>query len=65
MPFSTQLQTFFQCFLKDEEKGLSLSPIYLLLGCGLPLWVSSQPDILAYSGIILLGIGDTAVIIFC
>lgn len=53
------LEEFFSNFLNSKESGLSLSPIYLLIGCALPVWLEEHPSIIQHSGIILLGIGDT------
>lgn len=65
-PFHSRINQFFKVFLKPKETGLSLSSIYLLVGSTIPLWVAHDTtnNLLLYSGIIVLGVGDTAVRIY-
>ena len=62
-PFGDTLHTYFEAFRDDQDGGLViLTHIYLLVGCSAPLWLSSQdvPTLAHYSGLISLGVGDTA-----
>lgn len=55
-------------FLDDKDQGiLILTHIYLLVGCSLPIWIfplyvsfSEREYLLLFSGIVSLGVGDTA-----
>ena len=55
-------------FLDEKDQGtLILTHIYLLIGCSLPIWISplksamdATDNLLLCSGIVSLGIGDTA-----
>uniref|UniRef100_A0A336KFT3 dolichol kinase n=1 Tax=Culicoides sonorensis TaxID=179676 RepID=A0A336KFT3_CULSO len=70
-PFSSILNTAVSTFLDEKDAGLiALTPIYLLIGCSLPLWIPPVPcdltdsgglEILKlFSGILSVGIGDMA-----
>nr|CAG4642726.1 EOG090X0BFL [Evadne anonyx] len=67
-PIGPFLEKSLSQFLDSKDEGLLiLTHIYLLVGCSLPIWIfpnditSNKTDILVLSsGIISLGIGDTA-----
>ena len=47
-----------------DSEALILTHIYLLFGCAAPLWLLPRPagrELVAYAGLLVLGIGDTAV----
>lgn len=69
-PFATTLTQAFDSF-KDEKDagGLALTPFCLLIGCALPIWLTpcpclragkDSPLLLLLSGILTVGVGDTA-----
>lgn len=69
-PFAATLAQAFDSF-KDEKDagGLALTPFCLLIGCALPIWLTPCPCLLAQkdsplllllSGILTVGVGDTA-----
>ena len=60
------IKTYMDKFSDHRDQGpLILSHIYLLLGCSLPLWLTSTSSTIettiSSSGCIVLGIGDSAV----
>ncbi len=64
-PFASLLTSSLTIFLDEKDKGqLILTPIYLLSGCSLPLWLchdlgqSSAAQLL--SGVLAVGVGDSA-----
>lgn len=70
-PFSNVLNTSVVTFLDEKDAGMiALTPIYLLIGCSLPLWIHPVPcDITdsagfellkLFSGILSVGVGDMA-----
>lgn len=72
LPFvSDILNDSVQTFIDDKDSGLlALTPIYLLVGCSIPLWlypfscgysqINYNISIILLSGILSVGIGDTA-----
>lgn len=65
-PLGPVLNGYLWVFLDEQDTGdLILTPIYLLIGCSLPLWwnykLQKAPCSLSmYSGLISVGIGDGA-----
>ena len=64
-PIATYLDQAFEIFIDEKDSGkLILTNIYLLAGASLPLWLS--PDLsqinslILLSGVISIGIGDSA-----
>lgn len=70
-PIYTILDHSVKCFIDEKDAGyVALTPIYLLVGCSIPLWLHPCPCDLTDSagfellplmaGVISVGIGDTA-----
>lgn len=68
-PFGATLALAFESFKDVKDAGqLALTPFCLLIGCSLPLWLTSCPCpafknpnmLLMLSGILAVGVGDTA-----
>ncbi|XP_052101569.1 dolichol kinase-like [Mytilus californianus] len=63
-PFGKLIEEKYKLFLDKQDEGpLALTPIYLILGLSLPLWLSfifriQVSDISVYAGVISVGIGD-------
>lgn len=58
---SNHISRVFECFRDEKDVGeLTLTHMYLLLGCSLPVWVApNQGKLLLLSGVISIGISDT------
>jgi len=70
-PFHKYLQPAVQTFIDEQDAGLvAFTPIYLLVGCSLPLWIHPSPCDLTDSaglelirlmaGVLSVGFGDMA-----
>lgn len=70
-PIYNILEHSVKCFIDEKDAGfVALTPIYLLVGCSMPLWLHPCPCDLTDSagfqllplmaGVISVGIGDTA-----
>lgn len=65
-PFGEALHVAYSLFRDDQDDGeLILTPLYLLIGMSLPLWLSSADmfesgHISLYSGVLAIGVGDSA-----
>ncbi|XP_064609300.1 dolichol kinase-like [Liolophura sinensis] len=69
-PLGCTVDSLFKAFCDDKDKGaVIVSHIYLLVGLSLPLWLTyssphllqpHKPNIALYSGVISVGLGDTA-----
>lgn len=70
-PFAAILQQAVKSFVDEKDAGVvAMTPIYLLVGCSLPIWLHPCPCDLTdaagfellplMSGVISVGLGDTA-----
>ncbi|KAG2157960.1 Fph type histidine kinase [Suillus bovinus] len=58
-PFGAAVHLFMNEFLEQKDSGTAiLSHFYLLTGCAGPLWLEEPSQLLQYTGILALGIGD-------
>eukprot|EP00027_Filamoeba_sp_ATCC50430_P008867 CAMPEP_0168552282 /NCGR_PEP_ID=MMETSP0413-20121227/6633_1 /TAXON_ID=136452 /ORGANISM="Filamoeba nolandi, Strain NC-AS-23-1" /LENGTH=168 /DNA_ID=CAMNT_0008582885 /DNA_START=967 /DNA_END=1470 /DNA_ORIENTATION=+ len=57
------LSDYLTQFVDEKDQGLLItSHVYLLVGCGLPLWLSCTSSSIAlsgFAGLIVIGIGDS------
>ena len=69
-PVADYLETAVEAFIDEKDAGkCALTPIYLLVGCSVPLWIHNSPCDLTgsssfellplLSGVLSIGIGDT------
>ncbi len=72
-PVGNILHSAFLVFLDDQDSGVAiLTHIYLLLGMSIPVWLYTETvgnthpgsSLALYSGVLSLGVGDTAASIF-
>ncbi|XP_052792533.1 uncharacterized protein LOC128226614 isoform X1 [Mya arenaria] len=59
------LHTYLSVFLDPQDQGeIILTPIYLILGCSLPLWISYSTvgvvSLPCFAGLLSIGVGDSA-----
>ncbi|XP_020288158.1 dolichol kinase [Pseudomyrmex gracilis] len=61
-PLGEVLQQGFTVFADEKDSLLSLTPLYLMCGLSFPLWMptSNLPLLVLLSGVLTVGIGDTA-----
>ena len=59
-PLGNFLNAFMRAYTDSRDEGVFiLTHIYLLLGCAVPVWVSSD-GIAPFAGVLILGAGDAA-----
>ncbi|CAL7944291.1 unnamed protein product [Xylocopa violacea] len=61
-PLGEVLQQGFSVFADEKDNSISLTPLYLFCGLSFPLWMPTNNLSLLtlFSGILIIGIGDTA-----
>lgn len=62
LPLGEVLQQGFSVFADEKDHLISLTPLYLLSGLSFPLWMPTNnlPLMVLLSGILTVGLGDTA-----
>ena len=64
-PFASGVSAAFEIFLDEKDSGaLILTHVYLLVGCCLPLWLNAKSKLQTLSGVLAIGVGDTAASVF-
>lgn len=61
-PLGDILQQGFAIFVDEKDNLISLTPLYLLCGLSFPLWMPANnvPMLVLFSGVLTVGVGDTA-----
>ncbi|KAL1751483.1 hypothetical protein FB107DRAFT_221964 [Schizophyllum commune] len=58
-PFGASVHLFMNEFLDSKDSGTAiLSHFYLLTGCANALWFEAPSQLISYTGVLVLGIGD-------
>ncbi|KAL6302467.1 hypothetical protein BKA93DRAFT_858087 [Sparassis latifolia] len=58
-PFGASVHLFMNEFLDQKDSGTAiLSHFYLLVGCASSVWFEGRSQLLQYTGILVLGVGD-------
>ncbi|KAL1747123.1 hypothetical protein HDZ31DRAFT_32587 [Schizophyllum fasciatum] len=59
-PFGASVHLFMNEFLDSKDSGTAiLSHFYLLTGCANALWFEAPSQLISYTGVLVLGIGDS------
>ncbi|XP_052281772.1 uncharacterized protein LOC127879143 isoform X2 [Dreissena polymorpha] len=63
-PMGELLHSYLSVFVDTQDKGqIILTPLYLILGCSLPLWClpnTGNAHVSLFSGLLSIGVGDSA-----
>ena len=63
-PLGSFLEDAFATYADEKDVLVALTPMYLLCGCSLPLWLFPDPltskSLILVSGLLSVGVGDTA-----